>query len=128
MGSEQTRFVSKTGSPAKVDLYSDLLSRFERLLAYASTLQARLRLSARQEQRLEKLIRENSRLKARIGLDDIYIALLEQALEAVGVLEGSGQPQSPEPAAAERPGHEQTLPALDPRLHLAGIPRRRAMP
>ena len=125
MRSERTRAGVTSGALIEADLYTDLLSRFERLLAYASTLKARLRRHERQRGHFEKLSRENSRLKLRIGLDDIYIALLEQALESAGVL----LPAPVLPAArieAVKPDSGGI--AGQRRLRLAEMPRRQAVP
>ena len=120
MRSEQTRAGVTSGALMEAALYTDLLSRFERLLAYAATLKARLRRHEQQRGHFEKLSRENSRLQLRIGLDDIYIALLEQALESAGVLPAPVQP-------AARIGAVKTDSsgiAGQRRLRLAGMPRR----
>ena len=124
MRSERTRAGVTSGALIEADLYTDLLSRFERLLAYASTLKARLRHHERQRVHFEKLSRENSRLKLRIGLDDIYIALLEQGLESAGVLPAPVQPAARiEAVKPDRGGI-----AGQRRLRLAGMPRRQAVP
>ncbi len=124
MRSERT--LAGVTSPASMEarLYADLLSRFERCLAYASTLQARLRRHERQRERLEKLGKENHRLKARIGLDDFYIALLEQALESAGVLPAPAQPAARIEAVKPNGGAF----AGQRRLRLAGMQRRQAVP
>ena len=128
MRSERTHPEGTMGSLTAVDLYADLLGRFERLLAYASTLQARLRRHERRRVRFEKLSRQNSRLKARIGLDDIYIALLEQALESAGMLAAPMRPAArfetarPDIRGIARPQTGER------RLRLAGMPRRQVAP
>ena len=71
----------------------------------------------------EKLAKENSRLKARIGLDDIYIALLEQALEAAGMLSTSVKPPAVK-AAQPQPRKVAAKRAGARRLRLAGMARR----
>ena len=126
MRSEPTCGASK-GSWVQADLYADLLGRFERLLAYATTLQARLGRHGRQRGRFERLSRENSRLRARIGLDDIYISLLEQALESAGMLAASGQPAAAidtgqadaDPMAAEKTGSHRLRLAPTAGRHVA---------
>ena len=124
MRSEQTHAGFKSGALMEAGLYADLLSRFERLLAYASTLQARLGRNERQRGRLEKLGGENRRLKARIGLDDVYIALLEQALESAGVIPTSVQPASPIEATQPDRGGIAWKHAGERRLRLAGMQGR----
>ena len=124
MRSERTRAGVTSGALIETHLYTDLLSRFERLLAYASTLKARLRRHDRQRGHFEKLSRENSRLKLRIGLDDIYIALLEQALESAGVLPAPVLPA----ARIEAVKLDSGGIAGQRRLRLAGMPRRQAVP
>ena len=128
MRSERKRAGVTIGSLIKVDLYTDLVGRFERLLAYASTLQARLRRHERQRGRFERLSRENSRLKARIGLDDIYIALLEQALESSGILPVPKQPAAPIEAVKPEIGWIAREQTGERRLRLAGMPRWRVAP
>ncbi len=128
MRSERTRTGKTIGSLIEVGLYSDLLGRFERLLAYASTLQARLRRHERQRGRFEKLSRQNSRLKARIGLDDIYIAFLEQALESAGMLAAPLQPATRIEAVQPNIGGLAREQTGERRLRLAGMPRRQVAP
>ena len=124
MRSERTRAGVTINSLIEVGLYADLLGRFERLLAYASTLQARLRRHERQRRRFERLGRQNSRLKARIGLDDIYIALLEQALESAGMLPTPMQPAARIEAVKPNVGGIARAQTGERRLRLAGMPRR----
>ena len=128
MRSERTLAGVTSAALTQAGLYADLLSRFERLLAYASTLQARLRRHERQRGRFEKLSRENSRLKARIGLDDIYIALLEQALESAGVLPAPVQPAARIEAVKPVGGGIAREQRGERRLRLARMPRRQAVP
>ena len=124
MRSERTLAGVTSAASMEARLYADLLSRFERCLAYASTLQTRLRRHERERERLEKLGKENHRLKARIGLDDFYIALLEQALESAGLLPGPKQPA----IRIETMRPEGRAMAGQRRLRLAGMPRRQALP
>ncbi len=128
MRSERTHTGVTIGSLIEVDLYADLLGRFERLLAYASTLQARLRRHERQRGRFERLSRQNSRLKARIGLDDIYIALLEQALESAGMMPDLVQPAARIETVKPDIGGIALEHAGERRLRLAGMPRRQMAP
>ena len=128
MRSERRSAGVTIGSLIEVDLYADLLGRFERLLAYASTLQARLRRHERQRGRFERLSRQNSRLKARIGLDDIYIALLEQALESAGMLPAPMRSATHIEAAKPNIGEIAGEQIGGRRLRLAGMPRRRVAP
>lgn len=103
------------------ELYEDLLTRFERLLAYSSTLQTRVSRLERGAGRLGKLAKENSRLRTRLGLDDVYIALLEQTLEAVDILPVGERPKAldQETERISRPNGQDRM------LRLARAPRRK---
>ena len=108
---------NKAGRVVDSAIYDDLLCRFERLLAFSETLQTRLRQENRRTARLQDLARQNSRLKARVGLDEVYIALLEQSLDSLGALEADSVTEAVTPVWPPASRRKGTDPSH--RLHLA---------
>ncbi len=128
MRSEVAGSAGTDSTTVDTSLFNDLLSRFERLLAYASTLQTRLLHYERRRLNMSTLARENSRLRARVGLDEIYIALLEQALESVGVMASAAQTGAGLEATTAARAPDLRKRVGERTLSLAALPRSRVAP
>lgn len=75
-----------TNESVDIELYDDLLGRYERILVYAGQLQEKLKQQKLLTEKTGQLENENTRLKKLAALDKSYIHLLEKALEALEVM------------------------------------------
>ena len=82
----QTAEVQRWSESVDAEVYEELLNRYERILVFAGQLQEKLsqqRLLAEKNEDLEK---ENRRLQRLVAVEESYVRLLENALEALGVM------------------------------------------
>jgi hypothetical protein len=68
------------------ELYEELLNRYERMLVFAGQLQEKVRQQKLLVGKNDSLGRENQLLKRLVDVEQSYVCVLEDALEAAGFL------------------------------------------
>jgi hypothetical protein len=82
----QTTEIQRWTDSVDAEVYEELLNRYERILVFAGQLQEKLNQQKLLAAKNENLDRENQRLKRLVAVEESYVRLLENALEAVGVM------------------------------------------
>jgi len=87
----QATQVQRWSESVDAEVYEELLNRYERILVFAGQLQEKLNQQKLLAEKNEDLERENRRLQRMVAVEESYVRLLENALEALGVI-SSDQP------------------------------------
>jgi len=87
----QAAQVQRWSESVDAEVYEELLNRYERILVFAGQLQEKLNQQKLLAEKNEDLERENRRLQRMVAVEESYVRLLENALEALGVI-SSDQP------------------------------------
>jgi hypothetical protein len=93
----QTAQLQRWSESVDAEVYEELLNRYERILVFAGQLQEKLNQQKLLAEKNEDLERENRRLQRMVAVEESYVRLLENALEALGVI----NPDQAEVSSAE---------------------------
>ena len=78
--------VQRWSESVDAEVYEELLNRYERILVFAGQLQEKLNQQKLLAEKNEDLEKENRRLQRLVAVEESYVRLLENALEALGVM------------------------------------------
>ena len=78
--------VQRWSESVDAEVYEELLNRYERILVFAGQLQEKLNQQKLLAEKNEDLEKENRRLQRLVAVEESYVRLLENALEALGVI------------------------------------------
>lgn len=92
----QTAEILRWSESVDAEVYEELLNRYERILVFAGQLQEKLNQQRLLVEKNEGLEKENRRLERLVAVEESYVRLLENALEALGVM-NPGEPDISEP-------------------------------
>jgi hypothetical protein len=82
----QAAQVQRWSESVDAEVYEELLNRYERILVFAGQLQEKLNQQKLLAEKNEDLEKENRRLQRLVAVEESYVRLLENALEALGVM------------------------------------------
>jgi hypothetical protein len=82
----QTSEIQRWSESVDAEVYEELLNRYERILVFAGQLQEKLNQQKLLAEKNEDLEKENRRLQRLVAVEESYVRLLENALEALGVM------------------------------------------
>jgi hypothetical protein len=82
----QTAEIQRWSESVDAEVYEELLNRYERILVFAGQLQEKLNQQRLLTEKNEDLDKENRRLQRLVAVEESYVRLLENALEALGVM------------------------------------------
>jgi len=82
----QTAEIQRWSESVDSEVYEELLNRYERILVFAGQLQEKLNQQRLLAEKNEDLEKENRRLQRLVAVEESYVRLLENALEALGVM------------------------------------------
>jgi hypothetical protein len=94
---EQEKAIHTWTESVDAEIYEELLNRYERILVFAGQLQEKMSQQKLLAEKNANLEAESRRLEHRVAVDEAYIRLLENALQALGVMkpESLSGPDSP---------------------------------
>ena len=82
----QTSEIQRWSESVDAEVYEELLNRYERILVFAGQLQEKLNQQKLLAEKNDDLEKENRRLQQLVAVEESYVRLLENALEALGVM------------------------------------------
>jgi hypothetical protein len=82
----ETAEIQRWSESVDAEIYEELLNRYERILIFAGQLQEKLNQQKLLAEKNEDLGKENRRLQRLVAVEESYVRLLENALEALGVM------------------------------------------